>query len=299
MTATPPDTPPNSPDEEPGNGSITGPSIPSVPLPAASVLLLREGADGLEILAFQRHGQHRAFAGMLAFPGGKVMDSDHDPDLRKHADGVDGLDDDALAFHATGARELFEECGVLLARDGSGEIVDGTRARALWPNRDPLDKGSLPLVAFLAQEGLRLACDLMAYYSNWITPDFRPKRFDTHFLVAPAPEGQEINHSGNEANEVFWVRPKDILAEVDAFRRRMMFTTYSNLNMLRECRTVAEARAVAAAHPKIAVTPERFKTPEGPRLRIPAEAGYPVTEMPGEIGGVDGVPMMAKYREDR
>lgn len=270
---------------------------PAPALPAASVLLLREGVDGLEVLAFQRHGGHRAFAGILAFPGGKVMDSDHDPTLRALADGAEGLDEDALAYRATGARELFEECGVLLVRDATGGIVDGERARALWPKRAPLDRGELPLARFLADEGLRLACDVMEPYSNWVTPPFRPKRFDTHFLIAPAPEGQEIHHPGTEADEVFWVRPHDILAEVDAHRRRMMFTTYSNLNLLRDCRTMAEATAIARAMPKIAVSPERFPTPDGPRLRIPAEAGYPITEMPAEIGGENGVPAMAKYRQ--
>ena len=275
------------------------PSEPSPALPAASVLLLREGSDGIEVLAFQRHGGHRAFAGMLAFPGGKVMDSDHDPEVRELADGTEGLSDEALGYRVTGVRELFEETGVLLARDASGELVDGDRARSLWPQRMPLDKGELPLAGFLRAEGLRLACDLMVPYSNWVTPAFRPKRFDTHFLVAPAPGGQEIHHPGTEADEVFWVRPRDILAEVDAYRRRMMFTTYSNLTMLRDCRTVAEAQAVARAMPKLAVSPVRVSSEKGLRVRIPAESGYRITEMPAEIGGENGVSAMemAEARE--
>ncbi len=270
--------------------SSTPPPAPA--LPAASVLLLREGPDGIEVLAFQRHGGHRAFAGMLAFPGGKVMDSDHDPAVRDLADGAGDLSDEALGYRATGVRELFEETGVLLARDGSGQLVDGVRARALWPLREPLDKGDLPLAQFLEAEGLRLACDLMEPYSNWVTPAFRPKRFDTHFLIAPAPDGQEIHHPGTEADEVFWVRPRDILAEVDAYRRRMMFTTYSNLTMLRDCRTVEEAQAVARALPKMPVSPVRVSTDGGLRVRIPAESGYRITEMPAEIGGENGVSAM-------
>lgn len=270
---------------------------PAPALPAASVLLLREADNWVEVLAFQRHAEHRAFAGMLAFPGGKVMDSDHDPAVRALADGAEGLTDQALGYRATGARELFEECGVLMARDASGTLVDGARAEALWPKREPLDRGELPLATFLADEGLRLAADLLEPYSNWVTPEFRPRRFDTFFLMARAPEGQKIHHPGTEADEVFWVRPHDILAEVDANRRRMMFTTYSNLSMLRDCHTVDEALAIARAMPKIAVSPVRFQSPDGPRLRIPAESGYPVTEMPADLGGENGVPAMAKHRE--
>lgn len=272
-------------------------TTPVPALPAASVLLLREAGGWVEVLAFQRHGDHRAFAGMLAFPGGKVMDSDHDPAIRDLADGADGLADQALAYRATGIRELFEECGVLIARDGSGDLVDGARARALWRHRKPLDKGELPLADFLANEGLRLACDLLEPYSNWVTPAFRPRRFDTHFLMARAPEDQEIHHPGTEADEVFWVRPHDILAEVDAYRRRMMFTTYSNLNLLRDCRAVDEAMAIARNMPKMAVSPTRFQTSDGPRLRIPTDSGYPITEMPADLGGENGVPAMAKHRE--
>ncbi|MFQ4149309.1 NUDIX hydrolase [Arthrobacter sp. LAPM80] len=77
---------------------------------ACTVVLLREGRDGLETLMLERPGNSRAFGGAWVFPGGKV-----DPEDRFGAGGM-ALDDNAAA-RAAGLRELEEETGQRLSPD--------------------------------------------------------------------------------------------------------------------------------------------------------------------------------------
>ena len=82
---------------------------------SATILLLRDGVEGLEVLMQQRHQEVGDFAGALTFPGGKVVPADSSAAVRARADGVEARRDDELAFAASAVRETFEECGVLLA----------------------------------------------------------------------------------------------------------------------------------------------------------------------------------------
>src|SRR5260221_14786458 len=81
------------------------------PRPAATVLLLRDGAAGLEVFMVVRHYAIDFASGALVFPGGSVDPGDHDlaAQVGRCAAG-------ATALHVAAIRETFEECGVLLAR---------------------------------------------------------------------------------------------------------------------------------------------------------------------------------------
>ena len=83
--------------------------------PAATIMLLRDGAAGIEVFMVVRHHAIDFAAGALVFPGGRVEDADHDL-AAGDCPNPDGLDTDALAFRVAAIRETFEECGVLLAR---------------------------------------------------------------------------------------------------------------------------------------------------------------------------------------
>src|SRR6185312_4420635 len=181
------------------------------PRPATTVLLLRpsvpgEGTSPLEVFMVVRHHQIDAFSGALVFPGGKLEKADGDPGLRARCGGADGVGDEELGFRVAGVREAFEECGVLLARRrGERAVIAAADLKSIeqrW--RTKLAKDEASIVDLVEAEDLELATDLMTPYAHWITPTFAPKRFDTWFFIAEAPEDQVALHDGSESVESVW-----------------------------------------------------------------------------------------------
>ncbi len=247
----------------------------SEPVPAAAVILLRDAAPGLEVLMQQRREQVGAFAGVLAFPGGKVAAVDRDPRFLARAD-LGGESPFEPARRLAALRELFEECGILLAR-GPGAAL--AARDALLPERERLDRDPAAWPVALAALDLRLAADLLAPWARWITPEFAPKRFDSTMFVAEAPAGQAAI-GGREADEYVWARPSDLIADAERGARQIVFVTRMNLLRLALHRTVADVMAAARRGPHDPIRPWRAETPDGPVIRIAADAPYPVHEMP-------------------
>jgi 8-oxo-dGTP pyrophosphatase MutT (NUDIX family) len=248
------------------------------PVPAATVLLVRDGAQGLEVFMVVRHHEIDFASGALVFPGGKLDKGDFTPELRQRASGGGGLDAEGFALRVGAIREAFEECGVLFARDAAGRMVDAARFAALAPYRAALVEGKLDIGAFLAAEQLTLVMEDMVHFAHWITPDGMPKRFDTHFFLAPVPPGHDAMHDGSESVDSVWLRPLDAVAEAEAGKRTMVFPTRLNLKKLGQSRTVAEAMAAARAAQVVTVLPKVQRLPDRRVLVIPAEAGYGGTE---------------------
>jgi 8-oxo-dGTP pyrophosphatase MutT (NUDIX family) len=244
------------------------------PVPAATVMLLRDGPDGLEVFMMVRHHQIDFASGALVFPGGKLDKGDFAPGLRQRASVADGLDDQAFALRVGVIREAFEECGVLFARDERGRMVDQGRFAALAPYRAALVEGKLDIGGFLTAERLTLAMEDLVYYAHWITPDGMPKRFDTHFFLAPVPPGHDAVHDGSESVDSAWIRPLQAVAEAEAGTRTMVFPTRLNLKKLGQHHTVAAAMAAARAGSVVTVLPKVARYPDRRVLVIPAEAGY-------------------------
>jgi len=243
-------------------------------IPAATVVLVRDGAAGMEVFMVVRHHEIDFASGALVFPGGKLDKGDFDPALRPLAEGGEGLDDMGFALRVGAIREAFEECGVLFARDASGRMVDAARFAALAPYRAALVDGKLDMLGFLTQEKLTLAMDGMAHFAHWITPDGMPKRFDTHFFLAAVPPGHDAVHDGSESVDSVWIPPLQAVAEAEAGQRTMVFPTRLNLKKLGCNRTVAEAMATARAARVVTVLPKVQRLPDRRVLVIPVEAGY-------------------------
>src|SRR5580765_5881194 len=131
---------------------------PSVtPVPAATIILVRDGPDGLEVFMVKRHHQIDFISGALVFPGGKVDKRDNDADLADFTDGGDGWTSAMRALGAAAVREAFEESGILLARDvDTHEFVNETRLASLEAYRKALDQHEIGLVDMLRTERLRL-----------------------------------------------------------------------------------------------------------------------------------------------
>ena len=226
----------------------------------------------------KRHHQIDFASGALVFPGGKVDAHDRDPALRAHADGGDALDVLRLSLAACAIREGFEESGILLARrTGSRDLITAEHATSLKDWREKLNTGEVGLAEFLTKENLRLACDALVPFAHWVTPTFRPKRFDTYFYVAATPVGQLGRHDGSESVDSVWLNPTEAIGDK---RWTIIFPTKMNLLKLGHAKTAEEALAVARKTPVVTVLPEVVKRPEGSFLTIPEEAGYGKVEEP-------------------
>jgi 8-oxo-dGTP pyrophosphatase MutT (NUDIX family) len=108
-----------------------GSDLISKPLPAATVMLLRDGDDGMEVLMIVRHHNSDVHAGALVFPGGRVDAEDYelavDATVFPSQDGVDAA---TAVLRVAAVRETIEECGVLLARArGEEALVSADRLR--------------------------------------------------------------------------------------------------------------------------------------------------------------------------
>ncbi len=248
-------------------------------IPAATILLVRDGAEGLEVFMVVRHHQIDFASGALVFPGGKVDPRDTHESVRGRVDGADDLDDWEFSMRVAAIREAYEECGVLLARpEGAQALVDARRLTALEPQRDALNRGEIGIGDVLAAEGLRLAADLLTPFAHWITPKMMPKRFDTRFYVAVAPEDHLAVHDGSESVDSVWIRPADALAEAAAGTKTIIFPTRVNVQKLGRHARIADAIAAASASRIVTVEPRVEQRESGPVLCIPAEADYDVTE---------------------
>ncbi len=249
---------------------------PVTPRLSATVMIMRDTPDGIEIFMVVRHHKIEFASGAIVFPGGSLDASDSDARLRDVSDGADGLDEATLALRVAAAREAFEECGVLYMRDpATGAIIEGTRAQALGTRyRQRLEAGEIGMADVAIEENLRLAIDQLTPFAHWVTPAHMPKRFDTHFYLAPAPDDHALEHDGSEAVDSVWIRPSDALAQAEAGKLTMIFATRLNLERLDQSPTVAAAIDKATTAPIVTVQPTMRKTDTARILTIPLEAGY-------------------------
>jgi len=261
------------------------------PLPAATVMLLRDADDHMEVFMIVRHHKSDFAAGALVFPGGRVDPEDHD----LAADAAvfppqEGVDAVAAALRVAAVRETFEECGVLLARArGEWALVSAARLRDIEAaHRAAMTRGERTFGAILAAENLVLAPETMVHFAHWITPERVPKRFDTHFFLAAAPSDQVALHDGEEAVDSVWIPPGTALEGTRAGTYKLVFPTQMNLQKLARHQVSAAAMDAARASRVVTVMPKQERVGDGMRvLRLPLEADYG-----GELFEVSNPPSM-------
>ena len=256
--------------------SQTPVSEPVKPVPAATIMLLRDGPQGLEVFMVVRHHQIDFASGALVFPGGKTDRQDADPRVLARLATYTGASDVQSILRASAIREAFEESGILLARNAQNQAPAPGPALEAW--RAGLNQQSMTLGDILEQGQLTLAADDLVHYSHWITPEFMPKRFDTHFYLARVPKGQTADHDGHENVDSVWIRPSQVIEDAQAKRRTVIFPTLSNVVRLAQFNTVAEAFDVISRTPVVPILPWMEKREDGRYVCIPKDAGFSLSE---------------------
>ena len=146
-------------------------------IPAATILIARDGPDGLEVFMVKRHHQIDFVAGALVFPGGKVAKGDHDAALCDFIDGTAALSSDMQALAAAAIREAFEESGILFAREaGAHDLLGAERLAQLEHYRPALEKGEIGLLDMVRAENLRLARSHGGEHAQALRHAFLPGR---------------------------------------------------------------------------------------------------------------------------
>jgi glyoxylase-like metal-dependent hydrolase (beta-lactamase superfamily II)/8-oxo-dGTP pyrophosphatase MutT (NUDIX family) len=187
---------------------------------AASLLLVRDSAQGPQVLMMQRAAASDQYSRLWVFPGG-VVDA-QDRASHPHCLGLDDtsasvrlqLPQGGLDHVAAALRECFEEASILLAVDAHGQPVrPADHPEGTWEAwRAQVHNGQLTLAALCAQQGWRLAASELHHVAHWISPVGLPKRFDTRFFVAQAPVDQPARHDGTELDGHAWVHPAEAIA---------------------------------------------------------------------------------------
>lgn len=196
------------------------------PAPAklsATVMLLRPGGGGPEVFVLRRAATMAFAADMIAFPGGGVDSRDADPGVpwtgpepEEWARRLHTTTERARELVIAAAREVFEECGVLLAGPDAHSVVADLTDPAWDREREALLARDQSFAELLMRRGLVLRSELLQLVAHWITPEAEPKRYDTAFFVAALPQGQIADDRSSEAAAIRWAVPSDLLTEHDA-----------------------------------------------------------------------------------
>ena len=253
---------------------------------AATVMLVRDGTDGVEVLMLRRNLNSDFVGGAYVFPGGGVDAGDGATEVEAlcvgrtdtDASAMLGIDGGGLAFWVAAIRESFEEAGLLLAVDDAGEMVrfdDPAVNDRFAEHRRAVDGGERARIEVARAEGIRLATDRIHYFSRWITPLGAPRRYDTRFFIAHPPEWQDPVHDDREVIENVWIRPVDALARHERGEFELIFPTVRSLEALGRFSTAEQIVAHAATIGRIEpVLPTIEEGVGGLRILLPGDGAY-------------------------
>ena len=231
------------------------------PIPAATLVLVRDRAAGPPELLMVERAAGMAFAGgALVFPGGRIDAADHVA-AGNFADG---------AARVAAIRETIEETAIPVALTPLPSVEQALAMQAALVADRPFEE--------VRGYDQTLVLEALTPLARWL-PNFHvTRRFDTLFYVARAPDGEwQPNVIAGECSGAGWLTAAEALERERRGAARLIFPTRRNLERLAQHDSFTAIRADALAHPIEPVTPwveehggERFIT-------IPGHLGYPVT----------------------
>lgn len=255
---------------------------------AATVIILRDSPQGLEVFLVKRHGLSDVLGGAYVFPGGKLDDGDSLLDAAAHLDQNTGHLHAALAeanlsvtqaqgLYVAALREAFEECGVLFA-EGASHSHSLQLATQLQAGRT--------FNQVLGDLKLRLQTSALLPWSRWITPKMpsvSSKRFDTRFFVAALPSAQVARHDDVETTESAWLSPRLALQQYWARDIELAPPQILTLAHLSRFAYVASVLQAARQSPPPLIQPEPFDEQGERVICYPGDARHSVATvaMPG------------------
>jgi len=251
---------------------------------ASTIILLRDAESGPEVFLAKRHIKSDFVGGAHVFPGGVVEPAD----ALDEALCAGRTDDSAskalelprggLAYWVAAIRECFEEAGMLLDYDSQGRILAfegehiGERFRSY---RRALNANQMSFAGMLLRERLKLATDRVYYWGHWVTPEGEPRRYDTRFFLAVAPERQTAAHDGRELTDSAWVPPAVALEKARTREWTIIFPTVRNLMLLNAFQTARDAESYARQLRNIPmILPRVVSDEKGTRILMPGDEGY-------------------------
>jgi 8-oxo-dGTP pyrophosphatase MutT (NUDIX family) len=262
----------------------------ATPLPAATIVLLRECMGGnFEVFLMQRDKRQAFMGGAYVFPGGRMDANDCETALAKFILGVspaeskaklnesesdDGM---ALGFYLCAIRETFEESGVLLAERANGGKIDfsdgGTLARFARYRRQ-LHDSEITLLQLAIKEDIRFQLNQMVPYSHWITPEVESKRFDTRFFIARMPEDQAPVHDAMEMTKSTWMTPVEALNRQKAGKILLMPPTLKTLEELLDYASIDSVFSAVVNRKIEPILPQAFLEAKGFGVKLPHDPEY-------------------------
>lgn len=254
-------------------------SAPAAPRDAATVVLLRDGARGLELFLVKRARSMNFMAGAHVFPGGRLDKTDASPAalglltaevaMLHERLGEPLAPARAAGLFVAAIRETFEEAGLLLGRLAPGWDMAGAR-RAVAGGA---------LFSTLVE---RLDARALVPWVRWVTPEISPKRFDARFFLVRAPEGQEAEVDGHEATEGLWLTPREALARWEEGEMQLPPATAKSIDALGTFATAEDALEAAARRPPPVAMPLVWSEDGRAYISLP---GDPRHSQPDLLGG--------------
>lgn len=256
------------------------PAVPVTPRPAATIVLLRDGAEGMEVLLMRRNRRAGFVPGAWVFPGGRVDGSDAGPDVvdlladlspeqAAHRLDLHDADPPAIAYYLAALREAFEETGILVGerRDGSAPPT-AAESRQVDAVREALMQDEISFTEALERLDCRVDGDAMEYIAHWITPAPEPRRYDTRFFAAKVPSAATAIIDPREMIDALWLRPDTALDRHDAGELPMVFPTIKTVEQLARYGTSDDALEGIGRQPVRTILPTLVVTPTGVGLEL-------------------------------
>jgi 8-oxo-dGTP pyrophosphatase MutT (NUDIX family) len=256
------------------------------PRDAATLVLVRQAGEEIEIFFVERHTKSGFMGGALVFPGGKVDDADRDlawiarttpprpPVDEQQAFAADEAAARALAICA--CREALEEATILPL---SGKTLSHPELVLL---RKQVAAKETTLLAHLTENGLTMDLGALHPLARWVTPAEESRRFDARFFLAVAPEGQPGVHDDHETTASFWATPKGALERFDQGSVQLAPPTHRTLEILSAAKTIEDALRIGASQSKDPICPRLVRHVAGDletlALVLPGDPEHPVSE---------------------